>query len=629
MIPADDISATPDEIEKLKVVAAASRDAILKMTPKGKTTTKAASNGKPNDDLKGVPAQFREPFQKLEFLERRLDKNGWPYWFAKCPAGCGHPKFCMTFSVSGEPIAACGKSCDIRHFATLLNAPVFQMKAEDYRAATGRELAAPTPVKFEWIDSDQFANGDYRHRWLIEMALVADQPAIVAAPVKSLKTSIAVDACISMATGTAFLGRFKVPSVVKTAIASMESGQASLQSTARRICAARNIALADAGKNLIWTFSVPVLSDRSAVAEFVTSLVARGIKAVLLDPLYLCLGDVDAKNMMEVGMVLRSVADMMIPEGITPIIVHHANRQVERGKPMGLEHIAYSGCDAFARQMILMNRREEYQHDGEHKLWLSIGGSAFNGPGIYALDVSEGVSDANFGGRRWDVAVLSAADLEQEAASGKEAKIATKERKKMADEEASIFECIDSETSKGQPAATITSIKKFTGWQSKRVNDTIKRMLEESFIQFHEWDKETGNKATMTVGGYRRPVKIEQREMQFSERGVNDDLPTVLPSVPTVQPVQVVDGRGNGRESSPCIGGISLPSLPSMTPDSSEPIEEEKTKPMRVFELAKELDIEPKELLERCWKYGMNVTNSLKKLTDEQVRTLRSHPKYL
>ena len=63
----------------------------------------------------------------------------------------------------------------------------------------------------------QFATGDYRAEWLIEHVLVKNQPAGIAGPSKTLKTGLSLDAAISLASGTKFLGEFWVPKAARTA----------------------------------------------------------------------------------------------------------------------------------------------------------------------------------------------------------------------------------------------------------------------------------------------------------------------------------------------------------------------------------------------------------------------------
>jgi hypothetical protein len=82
---------------------------------------------------------------------------------------------------------------------------------------------------------------DVRHRWLIKNVLVRDQPALLGGPKKSLKTSIMLDAAISLGTGKPFLGKFEIPERVRVAVLSGESGQSTIRrrrcrSPGRRAC---------------------------------------------------------------------------------------------------------------------------------------------------------------------------------------------------------------------------------------------------------------------------------------------------------------------------------------------------------------------------------------------------------
>jgi len=106
----------------------------------------------------------------------------------------------------------------------------------------------PTPADgytLELVDSATFAAADYRPTWLIRRVLVKGQPALWGGPYKSLKTSIAVDAAVSLGSGTPFLNHFAVPARVRTVLLSGEAGGFALQDTARRVCAARGLDLVD------------------------------------------------------------------------------------------------------------------------------------------------------------------------------------------------------------------------------------------------------------------------------------------------------------------------------------------------------------------------------------------------
>src|SRR5579862_385247 len=104
-------------------------------------------------------------------------------------------------------------------------------------------LDEPLTKKFRLFTGAQLDSGRYETRYLIPGLVAAGQPGGLFGAFKTLKTSIAADLMISLASGTPFLGRFPVSEPGRVLFLSGESGLAALQSIARRICAERGLAL--------------------------------------------------------------------------------------------------------------------------------------------------------------------------------------------------------------------------------------------------------------------------------------------------------------------------------------------------------------------------------------------------
>jgi hypothetical protein len=312
--------------------------------------------------------------------------------------------------------------------------------------------------KITLVSSAEFAAADYQPEWLIPQVLVKGQPAVMGGPRKTLKTNVLVDLAISLAApqprpvkakkagaevpakGTPqahpppapiaipprFLGNFAVPKPMRVGLLSGESGAATVQETARRICQARGTTLEKSG--VFWGFNLPRLADREDLEHLHALIEEFRLEVVILDPLYLMLlaghSETEAANLFQVGPLLSDAAQACLEAGATPILAHHARKYRpadERYEPLELEDLAYAGIAEFARQWILISRREKYDFQGNHKLWLNVGGSAGFG-GLYGLDVREGLVDDHFRGRTWKVRVLAADKVRGEAAAAAEQK---------------------------------------------------------------------------------------------------------------------------------------------------------------------------------------------------------------
>lgn len=247
-------------------------------------------------------------------------------------------------------------------------------------------------IEFARITSAELANGDYRIEFLIEDFLVAGQPLVIAGPQKSLKTSLLIDAAISLATGRDFLGKFKVTQPYRVAVMTGESGLPTIQETATRICSARKMRLEDCS-NLLWCQSIPRFDKRTHLDAIERFLRANEIGVLFIDPAYLAMPGADAGNLMIQGQMLRGISDLCQRLHVTLVLSHHTKKRAGRDSydPLELQDIAWAGFGEWARQWWLLNRREKYEPGtGDHKLWLSVGGSAGHS-GLRALDINEGI----------------------------------------------------------------------------------------------------------------------------------------------------------------------------------------------------------------------------------------------
>lgn len=254
--------------------------------------------------------------------------------------------------------------------------------------------------------------------YFVDYLLAENQDAIIAAPQKALKTTIAADLLLSIASGERFLGEFQVVSQARSLFMSGESGFSVLQETARRICRAKGTQLADI-ENLLWSEQLPQFGNATHIEETRRIIRDNGIELLTIDPCYLAMDGAEAGNLFVQGALLREMAFMCREEGCSLLIIHHTKivPKERMHEPLELSDIAWAGFQEFVRQWFLINRRTRYEPgSGNHELWLNVGSSVGHG-GLWGLDISEGVLTRD-SSRFWDVSVTKgneARELSEEA----------------------------------------------------------------------------------------------------------------------------------------------------------------------------------------------------------------------
>lgn len=338
------------------------------------------------------------------------------------------------------------------------------------------------------FNSAEFDDADFRLTWLIKRLLVKDQPCIVGGPRKALKTNTLIDLALSIGSGTPFLGEFRVYEKLPTLLLSGESGEAVIQETARRVCQAKGISLRDC--EVSWGFSLPQLGNPTHMDNVKKLIKERGIQVVIVDPLYLCLiaagAKIDAANLFDMGPLLRAVSDSCREAGATPILAHHFRKNVsDPHDPAQLEELAYAGVQEFARQWLLINRRQAYDPDDPvHRLWLQSGGSAGHS-GLWAVDIDEGKLADDFTGRIWNVSITSGKEAKEKCADEKTRKKESAQTTKEKTHENKVIEAIRAmEKKAGGPGATLVArnVRTKSKLNNNDFNGAIDRLEEQGFL---------------------------------------------------------------------------------------------------------------------------------------------------
>jgi AAA domain len=290
--------------------------------------------------------------------------------------------------------------------------------------APGLAETSTPPGRFRALTTRQLMALNRRQRWLVDGVFLARQPAIIGGPAKCLKTAIAVDLAVSLASATPFLGHFRVPSRKLVLFMSGETMYEVLLQRALRVAESRNVDLADFDSRLGWEDKVPRLDDPVELADLQSFLRDSAVRVLIIDPLYFCLpvAGGQASNLYAMGPLLHRFAAACLAVGTTPILVHHISKTAaskKTGAVLEVNDLSQAGAAEFARGWLLINRREPVAPDAaRHELALRIGGSANYGS-VWDLDADVGVLQPDFSGTTWNVQIRPRVDEEPPGPRGR------------------------------------------------------------------------------------------------------------------------------------------------------------------------------------------------------------------
>ena len=199
---------------------------------------------------------------------------------------------------------------------------------------------------------------------------------------------------------------------------------ATLRSAAIRVCRSQDWNLSEL--SMIWSPDLPRFGSIDHLKELEQFCLKDEFEVLFIDPAYLCMPSNDTSNVFAQGELLSLISKLCQSMSVTLVLLHHCRKTSENARnfqPIDLVDIAWSGFGEFARQWILIGRRERFMSGtGENRLWLTIGGSAGH-CGLYAVNIDEGV----FPHRKWEVSVQGAYDAIEAQKADKERKRIEKE----------------------------------------------------------------------------------------------------------------------------------------------------------------------------------------------------------
>jgi hypothetical protein len=346
---------------------------------------------------------------------------------------------------------------------------------EDY----SRQATTDEP-RYRLISAAELDSSTYSQEYLIENVLIAGEPGVIGGAEKTLKTSIMLDMFIALSAGGHFLGTFPVNRPCRVLMFSGESGLPTLQETARRICQRAGYTL---GELSDFTLSpdLPQLDNAMDMAECERVIINTGAEVVGVDPMMLCLGDADADagNMFAIGKLLGGLAVICQRNNATLLIAHHTRGNLTAGAPPKLSDLAWAGFKQFARQWVLLSRREEYvPGTGDHRLWMVTGGSAGHNL-VRAIDISEGTRN-DIGGRHWGVHATNPTEADRAAKQRTDAQRAARQAEQLDDDKRAIIQAA-AQCPGGE--GTKSELRDRAGVRSERFNVALARLLADGDLE--------------------------------------------------------------------------------------------------------------------------------------------------
>jgi hypothetical protein len=350
---------------------------------------------------------------------------------------------------------------------------------ESNNQAAGDSHCEPAgePLLSDFMPISQFVRQSHHVEYLVPFAVVAGQPGVISARTKSLKTTVAIDANISMATATPFLGFWEVPSPIKCGILSGESGAATIDETIRRVARSKGV-IPEEIDGCFVSSKCPRLQSQNWLDEIRRVIDKHDLRSLTLDPTYMAIAGIKQNDLSSVAALLEPVSRIISDTGCTILMVHH-NRKVSDmryGCPT-LEEITGSGFAEWARFWLLLNRRREWDDTtGQHWLWLVTGGSAGFGSRKW-LDVREG-KPTDAGGRVWEVEIVAAGEGESREKAERERQKKDQREAKVLDDQKAVVEVLR----KCGGKSTKTELRTRTGFNSDRLGAALAALLDRGDI---------------------------------------------------------------------------------------------------------------------------------------------------
>lgn len=215
-------------------------------------------------------------------------------------------------------------------------------------------VSQPLPV----VRVGEIRGEDKAQRWLVEQLWGASSVGVIGGAPKCSKTWLGLDIALSVATGTACLGKYAVPEPGPVLIYLAEDALPVVRERVEGMARHRGLDLAGVEIDVI---TAPVLRldrdpDRMRLVETTRRLQPR---LLLLDPLVRLHG-IDENNASEVAALLAYFRSLQRQFDVSVLLVHHTRKNAAAGAAAGLGLRGSSDIHAFGDSNLYLRRGKEH-----------------------------------------------------------------------------------------------------------------------------------------------------------------------------------------------------------------------------------------------------------------------------
>jgi RecA-family ATPase len=210
------------------------------------------------------------------------------------------------------------------------------------------------------------AHQDQAQRWLVEHLWGESSVGVIGGAPKCSKTWLGLDLALSVATGTACLGKYAVPRPGPVLVYLAEDALSTVRDRVAGMARHRCLELADVAIHVITapTLRLDREPHRSRLCETARQLRPR---LLLLDPLVRLHG-IDENHAGEVAALLAYFRSLQRQFDLSVVLVHHTRKNAAAGAAAGLGLRGSSDIHAFGDSNLYLRRtREHLVLSSEHR----------------------------------------------------------------------------------------------------------------------------------------------------------------------------------------------------------------------------------------------------------------------